>query len=226
MSRPRKIEVNTRVFESIDTPEKAYWLGFIRGDGCVWRCSSSRRSPFYVIMLTLAEVDREHLEKFKSFIGTNACISKVRGKYYQLVIYSKEMFHDLRRSLVIPPPVSEDLLPHFLRGLLDSDGTIFFKREKRYENPSWKDRIRPAVGFSGSQELIDWVADVIWRKLWLTGKVERCRNQRGLANAWKITYKGVKNCGRLLAWLYEDSEGIRLERKFQRAWEILCWAEK
>ena len=51
-------------FETIDTEEKAYWLGFLYADGSV----SSNEDK---IELGLAEQDMHHIEKFRDFIGIN-----------------------------------------------------------------------------------------------------------------------------------------------------------
>lgn len=57
-----------RIFENIDTEEKAYWLGFLYADGCV----GSKESK---VELSLAEKDLRHMEKFRSFIGIENKIS-------------------------------------------------------------------------------------------------------------------------------------------------------
>ena len=46
------------IFEDIDTPEKAYWLGFIAADGCI-----SIRKNNATIKIALARKDKGHLEK-------------------------------------------------------------------------------------------------------------------------------------------------------------------
>ena len=60
---PHKKKINENIFEIIDTEEKAYWLGFLYADGCI---ASGERSD---IELSLQLLDKEHLQKFKDFIG-------------------------------------------------------------------------------------------------------------------------------------------------------------
>ena len=52
---------NENFFEKIDSPRKAYWLGFLYADGCI---ASGKRSD---IELSLQLSDKEHLQKFKIF---------------------------------------------------------------------------------------------------------------------------------------------------------------
>ena len=57
-----------KIFETIDTEEKAYWLGFLYADGSVG--SKDNR-----IELGLAEKDLKQIEKFRDFIGVMNKIS-------------------------------------------------------------------------------------------------------------------------------------------------------
>lgn len=69
-----KSKFNEHIFDSIDTEEKAYWLGFIFADGYI----SSRDNAFE---LSLKAEDKEHLDKFNTFmehIHDNVKLSTVK----------------------------------------------------------------------------------------------------------------------------------------------------
>ena len=51
------LKFNNTVFDSIDTEEKAYWLGFLYADGNV-------NSKSNIVSISLKRADREHLVKF------------------------------------------------------------------------------------------------------------------------------------------------------------------
>ena len=57
--------INENVFNEI-TEESAYWIGFLMADGCI---ATRKSSPY--ISLRISEVDIEHIEKFRSFLGSN-----------------------------------------------------------------------------------------------------------------------------------------------------------
>ena len=61
INRQNLVKFNENVFDSVDTEEKAYWLGFIFADGYI----SSRD---YSFELSLSSVDTEHLVKFNKFM--------------------------------------------------------------------------------------------------------------------------------------------------------------
>ena len=54
-------KLDITVFDSIDTEEKAYWLGFMFADGYV--------SKNNAMSLTLKESDRSHIERFARFFN-------------------------------------------------------------------------------------------------------------------------------------------------------------
>ena len=118
-----------RIFETIDTEEKAYWLGFLYADGSVG--STDNR-----IELGLAEKDLKQIEKFKNFIGIPNKISyRATSKSYRYTFKSIPCKTDLikqgcvpKKSLILKFPTKEqvpqDLIKHFIRGFFDGDGCI------------------------------------------------------------------------------------------------------
>ena len=105
----RKHKFNEEYFRDIDSEEKAYWLGFIAADGCVYKNSNAWR-----LQINLKGSDVEHLERLQQAIKSNYKIAeKLVGtsEVCQLKINSKIMCEDLmnqgiieRKSLVVQMP--------------------------------------------------------------------------------------------------------------------------
>lgn len=99
--------------------------------------------------------------------------------------------------------------PNFIRGFFDGDGCIFINQEKhKYE-----------LSFTGgSYSFLEDLNNFIKKELGVgAAKVMTQRNKTG--NAYRITmYKQalLKFC----EWIYKDSEGLRLERKYNKYLEI------
>lgn len=136
----RKHNFNVDFFKEINTEEKAYWLGFIAADGCVYNNSNAWR-----LQINLKGSDKEHLERFQSAIGSNYKIAeKIVGKseVCQLKVNSKIMCFDLielgiieRKSLQVKmPQIPQHLIRHFIRGYFDGDGNIknFYDKNNRH----------------------------------------------------------------------------------------------
>jgi hypothetical protein len=144
--RNRRLPLNETVFDEI-TEESAYWAGFLMGDGCVSIGRNGHR-----LMLSLAQIDREHVEKFRDFLGSkHAIVTSIRGdvkinKTYNpnvrrematLVIPSKRLCDAVGKFGVVPrktfyATASHDLEfnRNFWRGMIDSDGCIYRTRSR------------------------------------------------------------------------------------------------
>ena len=69
--------IDETVFDVIDTEEKAYWLGFMYADGCIY-------SKEYRMELSLQGSDVEHLQKFSKFLkSTKSDLVKIYRNYKQ-----------------------------------------------------------------------------------------------------------------------------------------------
>ena len=125
---------NENYFFSIDTEHKAYWLGFLMADGCIYKGSNGNSLR---LQINLATKDKEILEKFQECIKSDYKIQdKVLQEKYNvslLKINSTVMCLDLikhgvteRKSLIcnFPTTVPEHLIRHFIRGYFDGDGCI------------------------------------------------------------------------------------------------------
>jgi len=131
-----ELKFDNTVFDTIDTEEKAYWLGFMYADGYV---SSDGKT----VELGLKGDDKEHLEKFRSFLknknevrmGNAKCCGKkfsrcrltMVDKHFHSTLISKGCIPNKSLILTFPDKslfASEDLIIHFIRGYVDGDGCV------------------------------------------------------------------------------------------------------
>jgi intein-encoded DNA endonuclease-like protein len=128
--------IDETIFDVIDTEEKAYWLGFMYADGCIY-------SKEFRMELSLQGSDTVHLQKFAKFLkSTKPDLVKVyhnykQGKYdrCRVSIRSKHLWETLNnkgcvpnKSLILEFPnnsiVPNYLIKHFIRGYIDGDGCL------------------------------------------------------------------------------------------------------
>ncbi len=136
MTRRRQHFFNEGFFDAIETPEQAYWLGFMTADGCI--------HDRYHLGITLQECDSGHLIKFADCIGSDlpvtSTVKKCNGKIYhgaRILVSSKRMVESLehlgitpRKSFTVKPwNGSLELMPVYWRGLFDGDGCIARKKQ-------------------------------------------------------------------------------------------------
>lgn len=124
----RKDNLNFDYFKKIDTEEKAYILGFIVADGCIYHHKTS-----YDLTFTLAEKDKDILMKIKKELNSGSPIVLNKNNAISLTISSKNIYQDLKKLGVqerktgkehFPKNIREDLIKHFIRGFFDGDGSF------------------------------------------------------------------------------------------------------
>ena len=138
----REDPIDFTIFDSIDTEEKAYWLGFIFADGYISSAPITKGSDnSHRVEICLALIDTGHLFKFDAFVGSKEPRVKVynykdqNGKDKQHVkwfISNKHLWETLnsygctpRKSLTLKfPNIDSKLKRHFVRGYFDGDGSF------------------------------------------------------------------------------------------------------
>ena len=138
-----RAKYDIHIFDSINTSDKAYWLGFLYADGCV-RSGDINNS----ISLHLSSVDEDHIVKFKAFMKDTRDDSFIKhqtrtaasGRIQYMTTYSicnkhlKESLTNLgctpQKSLTLKFPdlsifSDGNLVIDFIRGYIDGDGCLY-----------------------------------------------------------------------------------------------------
>ncbi len=210
----RKQPLNIKYFKNIDTPEKAYWLGFIAADGCLHKTKYK---------LSLCVKDADILFKFQKAIGAGSpvrhriILDKRTGKtnqQYNLQINSKEFCQyicshgvDENKSKQFSfPKIEEKYYSHFIRGLYDGDGSIHVNKSKI------KKKINYRINMISSIECITFIKMYFEDKLKFKVPKIYSKYDQG------IHYLNMEQDAlKFLEWIYKDSrEEIRLDRKYEK----------
>lgn len=198
-----------RIFENINTPEKAYWLGFIAADGCVYD-----RPQNATIKITIHEKDKAHLEKFKKFLNSNIPIKETISQGFSgyasspcvtIDVNSKKMAYDLidknivpRKSLILKPPkIDEQYYLPYIMGYFDGDGSIY---------KTGKNHLEFGIEFIGSLETISWINQV----LNLNAKLEKRNVDK---ETYHIRCGGIQKPYSIIKPIF-NSVDIHLDRKY------------
>lgn len=212
-----KYVYNEKFFETIDTEEKAYWLGFMYADGYV--CASKYRGNIssYEVSIELSSVDKNHLIKFVKSINGNIGVTefvKYAGTppaYHNMCsvrIYSKKMFNDLNNVGVVqnktfiikfPTFLEENLKRHFIRGYFDGNGSVYENKQARCARCNFT---------TASKEFIEYISKYLIEsgiKCYITH----------YHNIYQCIISGMYNVDVFRNFLYKDST-VFLDRKFER----------
>jgi intein-encoded DNA endonuclease-like protein len=126
-------------FENIDTPEKAYYLGWILTDGSVVE-HKTRTDRSLNINMCLQNSDRKILVNFMNQLGAgeDSVHFFEKRKQHHISFASQKMADDLSKYGIVPrksykqipmPNIREDLIPHLLRGIFDGNGSNYITKD-------------------------------------------------------------------------------------------------
>jgi hypothetical protein len=139
--RNNPCQVRRDYFKTIDSDEKAYWLGFIAADGCVY--IGGRQ---HTLSIQLQRRDQHWLERFRDIIAPGATITDNAGPNSSaLSIGSQQLVKDLimlgitpRKSLTLEwPKVPEFFEMAFLLGYFDGDGSLMQRPGRKAGQYQW-----------------------------------------------------------------------------------------
>lgn len=206
--QPRKIKIKESIFHNIDTPEKAYWLGFIAADG-------SNNLKQLGFTLNISKRDLNHLKKFAEFIDYH--ISKIHTVTNQNMVYvrlrNKRFISDLHKLGMVPnkcrtlemPDIPYELKRYWITGFWDGDGSV---------HCDVFDSIITNIA-SESKKIIEDVKEYIIKNANMEDKKIYVYNHKS-ANApiYSLQWRGHDSV-KVLNYIYPESiRHIAMERKY------------
>ena len=209
INHQNRLKFDNTIFDSIDTEEKAYWLGFIFADGYV-----SDNNDFAV---SLSIKDFNHLNSLHLFmktekqIGFNETSCRLSVRDTHLVNILKSYGCIPRKSLVLEFPEEKifkdiELIKHFIRGFVDGDGCI------TYTN---KEHTKPQLSILGTEQFLNKLQEYLpidfIHQLGYNNK-SKSLITRVLSFNGSVAYNVCK-------FLYQDSK-VYLDRKYEKFLEI------
>lgn len=209
---------NEHFFDSIDTEEKAYWLGFIFADGYIYSSplDTSKERIDWNFELCAKGDDKAHMEKFAKAIGYNKELHVTKADKYghtrcRVCLSSEILWKQLnslgctpRKSLTLKFPdesifKSKDLIRHFIRGYFDGDGC--------FTRHIYHTIVSPAISFLGTKDFLDKILE--YSKIEANYRHDKCYTEF----TWTLEYHkepGIE----LINYLYNNCT-IYLDRKYK-----------
>ena len=210
-----KSNFNDKVFDCIDTEEKAYWLGFIFADGTISSDPlKENKKKAYTFELSLKQDDINHLKKLKELLETSRPIIKSENRC-RLLVNSKHFWETLnnygctpKKSLTLQFPSEnifkeKSLIRHFIRGYFDGDGCISYSNS---EHTILNMQLLGTKSFL--QTLLNYLPEE-FKDLTLRHNHNNENEETYLINT------SNKKAYRFFIYLYENSK-IYLDRKYSR----------
>ncbi len=204
---PIKHTVNDNFFNKWSN-DMSYILGYVFADGNVnWNLEKS----YWAFTITASEKDYAHIERIRKLLSsTKPLLYAEKTKSYRLIVNNKRLCQKLMKLGIVPqksliakfPEIPEKYLRHFIRGIIDGDGTV------RYVNRKRSSYFEIQIS-SGSLEFLKKMVETINKKIGIDAKIRKINKNTSL-----VQYSCSR--GKKLAdWIYADTK-LFLDRKFQQ----------
>lgn len=203
--RLKKHTLDVSYFDVIDTPNKAYVLGFIYADGC-----NTRQG----LQIGIQEEDKEVLDFIKDELNISNDLRYIKPyklhwkPKWEISIKSVDFSNSLTKvgcppakSLLLKFPdfIPESLISHFIRGYFDGDGSVTISKKGYF-----------AISFiSGSEDFINGLNEFLYRK---TGHLLNIYKGK----AYSIQTGKKEAIKAILKLIYKDST-FSMRRKYEKA---------
>lgn len=209
--------MNYEYFKNIDTQNKAYFLGLFHADGS---CTTRVRGKYEELrfQISLQKKDSLLLELFcKEVQLESSRLKHYKSKrinesdYVKLYIADKrftQYLKDLKEETLIDR-IPINLIPHFIRGFFDGDGSIYVRRNSK-----------KIFYYAFSFTCFSWIKNTILSTLPFEVKA---RVDKRSENLTTIESNKQANIIALFEYMYKDSE-IKLERKYLKFKEAVSYA--
>lgn len=242
MSGKSKYEVNENFFESVNSEQVAYVLGFLYADGCNQFSSASSTKT---LSITQAEQDLDILEKIRLAMKSTHPFRRIEAidenhmvKYKFAISYTKlsddayKLGVVYNKSLVLKFPtfeiVPEEYMRHFIRGYFDGDGCIWEGKPKIMtfiDKKTGKEKQRfvhnMKFNFTGSNDFINGLQEYLIQTLGYRKTKLNVRKGRKNADKWcTMEYSGKKQIEKLFHYMY-DNATIYGNRKYNKFVKII-----
>jgi hypothetical protein len=204
-------------FKQIDTPNKAYFLGLFHADGS---CTKRQRGSYEELrfQISLQERDASILEAFCKDVDLD--LSRLKhyksaraneSNYAKLYIADKRFTQylvDLKEESLISR-IPNNLMPHFIRGFFDGDGSIYVRRNNK-----------KIFYYAFSFTCFKWIKNTVISNLPFEVKA---RPDKRSENLTTIESNKQGNIIALFNYMYLD-DAIKLDRKYLKFKEAYAYA--
>lgn len=223
----KKRVFNEDYFETINTPDRAYWLGFIYADGWISIHKRNNSDPdsrlCYEFGMELQRRDEYMLHKLNELLGGQHIVKQLHNKTLivnnskasetdssVLRVYSKKLVSDLMTNGIdlhksysdVFPVVEDRFFFDFLRGYIDGDGYV--TKQRKYLD----------VGIASSN---DGVLKYIQSKLLNDYGIHTsiyCEQHGQYMPKYTLRCFRKDSVAKLFEHLYANKDAIKLMRKY------------
>lgn len=196
------------MINKIDTPEKAYMLGFVACDGHINKND--------IVDLCVCMADREILDFIAKYINQRIVNEDYtfdkKSKRFPNVQFGRKI-SDIKTFIGGPlkkdrhlPIVRDDFNRYLLLGAFDADGCISWGRRKD------KNRIWQKISFTSQYNICLCIQNILLKKLNIATSIK----PKGKEDCYIMDFCNKENVLKFLDYIYPDNSFVILKRKYYK----------
>lgn len=203
-------------FETINSKDKAYFLGLIASDGCIFR----RKGHQSLMTISLKENDRYILELFKNCLNSENPVSDSPKEMVSFAITSDKMCDDLEKYGLKERKtygfkyknIPFEYMNHFIRGYFDGDGSISITKNN-YDNLS-----NYSIRITSNPDILKQFKkhlEELGIKIYLS-KDNRVEKYTNGYQPYNLAITGTESKYNFINYIYGNCDNYKLSRKFDK----------
>lgn len=216
----RTYTANFEYFKDIDSRDKAYFLGFIAADGCVFK----RDGHVASLSIIIHNDDIEILNLLNQCMDSNYKIHQLKNKPHSTLAMNSDVLvaclnnygiHYRKTWTYTPVVLSEDLMWHFIRGFYDGDGGISYNTKFKFRPSGWY------IHFCGNEQNMLFIYEFLLTHGITSTIVQDSRTEKYKHKFFSLRISSNKSKKIFLNKLYDGAENFKLNRKYNSGMELL-----
>ena len=214
----RRYYLNENYFEVIDTNDKAYILGVIASDGCVYK----REHHVGVLSFTFHIQEKDIIDILIKYIKLEYKEHTTENRI-SLQINSDKIVSDLKKYNITPrktwiysPYILKDdsLMWAYIRGYFDGDGSIYYANKKENTPSSYE------ISFCGNKNTMNFFNN-FFHKFDIKSYIHKDNRRKYSQDFYIVRIKENKSKSKFIKYLYENCKDVKLNRKYNKCMKFL-----
>lgn len=211
---------NEDYFEKINTPNKAYFVGFIAADGCIYNRNNNSQKW---LALTINKKDIELIVALKNEIGLKKPMQHDNKNHVGIHVISDKLCDDLSKYNIIerktwtfvPKNIPKEFRWDFMKGYFDGDGTISGNKITAINrnNPS-----QYLINIVGNEKTMNYFGDFLLNENINGFSVKQDLREDKYSHPFFGIYLNNSTSKYVFAKKYISSKSFFLKRKRNRMW--------
>ena len=225
----RKHYCDEHYFDNIDTQDKAYILGIIASDGCVYKRENHigmLSFQFHIQEKDIIDIILKYMKaNYKPRITKDRISLQINS---DLIVNSLEKYNIYPRKTWDYFPVklnSDELMWAFIRGYFDGDGSIYYSYSYNQQNfhnvPS-----KYIINFCGNKKTMYIFKDFFESK-GIISKIYKDAHKNYSNEFYGLRIVDIESKLKFIHLLYKNCKDVKLNRKYVKCMEFIeCYNEK